>query len=153
MIDTLPNPVLTSSDLASNVNNISVQSSQDEASGIKSQKKGTRKGRQSRVSNTELRNVIQGLQREIESQRQDVKDRKAKLTLQLEQQRTEAKEREAALLTQLKEQRKIFKEQRQTYNEQRKVHNKHQKQLIGMLTEQSKQLKVQSEEIKKFLQK
>ncbi|KAK5080169.1 hypothetical protein LTS08_008911 [Lithohypha guttulata] len=146
VIDTLPDPVPTSSDLVSNVDDISVQSSQDEASGVDSQEEGTRKGHQGRVSNAELRNVIQGLQREIESQRQDVKEREARLTLQLEQQRTEAKEREAALLTQLEEQRK-------NSEEQRKIHDEHQKQLMSMLAEQSKQLKTQSDEIKKLLQK
>lgn len=134
VIDALPDPVQTSSDLVSVVGDISVQSSQDEASGTESQDEGTRRGRQNRVSNAELRNVIQSLQREVELQRQTA-----------EQQRQDAKEREARLLTQLEEQRK-------TYDEQRKTHDEHQKQLVSMLAEQGKQLKAQSEEIKKLLQ-
>ena len=135
VIDTLPDPVQASSDLASVTDDVSVQSSQDEASAIESQEENTRKGRSSRVSNTELRNVIQSLQREVELQRQTA-----------EQQQQDVKGREAVLLLQLEDQRKDFEQQRMASDER-------QKELMNMLTEQSKQIKAQNEEIKELLRK
>lgn len=126
LIDELPDPAAQSLELAATFDDISVQSSQEDASAPESQDENFKKPR-ARGLNAELRNMIHSLQRQLEQQRQDAEQQRQEMK---EQQR----EREAALLEQLAEQRKESKE-REAKSEER------QNELMKMLTEQSMQIK------------
>ncbi|KAJ9648666.1 hypothetical protein H2198_010968, partial [Neophaeococcomyces mojaviensis] len=116
VIDQLPDPIMQQAELASTLDEISVQSSQDDASAPELQDDGFKKPRSGRGLNAELKTLIQSLQR------------------QLEQQRKESKERERLLLSQLEQQRKEAEQQRKEADEQ-------QKELVKMLKQQSDQMK------------
>ena len=113
--------------MATALDDVSVQASQDDASAPESQDENFKKPRSARGLHAELRNMIQSLQRQLEQQREDSDQQKMVLTTQLEQQRKDMKDRETVLATQLEQQGKESETQ--------------QKELMRILTEQSAQIK------------
>ena len=95
VIDELPDPLFQSLELAATFEDVSVQRSQSDLSVSEFQDEKFKKPRNVRVSNAELRNMIQMLQRQVERQAEDAN-----------RQQRDAKERETLLLAQLEQQQK-----------------------------------------------
>ncbi|KIW36237.1 hypothetical protein, variant [Exophiala oligosperma] len=141
VIDELPDPLTRTLEPA-NIDDLSVQSSQDDSSAPESQDEGFRKPQRGRGLNAEFRTMIQNLQRQLEQQRKDFEQQRK----DSEQQRKDAKDRETMLVTQLEQQRKDSEQQRKDSEQQRK-------ELVQLLKQQSDQLKHQSEQITELLHK
>ncbi|KAJ9616184.1 hypothetical protein H2204_014028 [Knufia peltigerae] len=141
VIDELPDPLTRTLEPA-NIDDLSVQSSQDDSSAPESQDEGFRKPQRGRGLNAEFRTMIQNLQRQLEQQRKDS-----------EQQRKDAKDREALLVAQLEQQRKDSEQQRKDSEQQRKELVQLLKQQSDQLKEQNEQLRHQSEQITELLLK
>ncbi|KAK5246698.1 hypothetical protein LTR20_007367 [Exophiala xenobiotica] len=107
--DELPDPIEPTQEPAS-FDDFSIQSSQDDSSAPESQDEGFRKPRRGGGLNAEFRTMIQNMQRQLEQQRKDAKDREATLTAQLEQQRKDSEQQRKELLQVLKEQSEQIKE-------------------------------------------
>ena len=105
VIDELSDPLPQSLELAATLEDVSVQGSQDDLSVPESQ-------------DSELRNMIQMLQRQVERQAEDA-----------DRQQREARERETLLLTQLEQQQKTSEQQQKLI------------ELMGMLKEQREEIK------------
>ncbi|KIW09745.1 hypothetical protein PV08_12029 [Exophiala spinifera] len=127
VIDELPDPLTRTLEPAS-MDELSVQSSQDDSSAPESQDEGFRKPPRGRGLNAEFRTMIQNLQRQLEQQRKDAKDRETLLAAQLEQQRKDSEQ-------------------------QRKDSEQQRKELVQLLKQQSDQIKKQSEQITELLLK
>ncbi|KAK5069380.1 hypothetical protein LTR51_008630 [Lithohypha guttulata] len=112
VIDELSDPTVQPLDLATALDDVSVQASQDDASAPDSQDESFKKPRSARGLNVELRNMIQSLQRQLEQQREDSEQR-----------------------------RKEFEQQRKEFEQQRKESEQQQNELMKALTEQSTQIK------------
>ncbi|KIW13813.1 hypothetical protein PV08_06593 [Exophiala spinifera] len=74
VIDELPDPLTRTLEPAS-IDELSVQSSQEDSSAPESQDEGFRKPPRGRGLNAEFRTMIQNLQRQLDQQRKDAKDR------------------------------------------------------------------------------
>lgn len=119
VIDELPDPVAQTLEPAS-FDDLSVLSSQDDASAPDSQDESFRKPRKASGLHVELRTMIQNLQRQLEQQRADS-------MAQLEQQRHESEQQRVMLTAQLEQQRKDSEQQ--------------QKELVQLLKQQSEQIR------------
>ncbi|KAK6363883.1 hypothetical protein LTS17_012724 [Exophiala oligosperma] len=115
VIDELPDPLTRTLEPA-NIDDLSVQSSQDDSSAPESQDEGFRKPQRGRGLNAEFRTMIQNLQRQLEQQRRDFEQQRK----DSEQQRKDAKDRETMLVAQLEQQRKDSQQQRKDSEQQRK---------------------------------
>ena len=119
VIDELSDPLSQSLELAATFEDVSVQSSQDDLGVPEFQGERFKKPRNARGLNTELRNMIQMLQRQVERQAEDAgrqqreaKERETLLLAQLEQQREKSEQQLNELMEMLKEQREEIKGQR-----------------------------------------
>ncbi|KIW36673.1 uncharacterized protein PV06_11091 [Exophiala oligosperma] len=130
VIDELPDPLARTLEPA-NIDDLSVQSSQDDSSAPESQDEGFRKPQRGRGLNAEFRTMIQNLQRQLEQQRKDSEQQRK----DSEQQRKDSEQQRKELVQLLKDQSDQIKQQ----NEQ--------------LKEQSGQLRHQSEQITELLLK
>ena len=148
VIDELPDPVAQTLEPAS-FDDLSVLSSQDDASAPDSQDESFRKPRKASGLHVELRTMIQNLQRQLDQQRVDS-------MAQLEQQRHESEQQRVMLTAQLEQQRKDSTaqlEQRMQDSEQqramlmaqleqqRKDSEQQQKELVQLLKQQSEQIR------------
>jgi hypothetical protein len=113
--DKLPEPIGPTLEPAG-FDDFSVQSSHDDSSAPESQVEGVRTPRRGGGVNAEFRTMIQNLQRQLEQQRKDARDRETTLTAQLEQLRIDSEQ-------------------------QRKDSEQERKDLVQMLKEQSEQIK------------
>jgi len=115
VIDRLADPIRPTLELA-NLDDLSVQSSQDDASAPESQDEGFRKPRRATGLHVELRTMIQNLQRQLERQREES-----------EQERKESEQQRKEMMTQMEQQRKGSEQQ--------------QKELMQLLKQQSEQIR------------
>ncbi|KAK5943129.1 hypothetical protein PMZ80_004135 [Knufia obscura] len=129
-IDELPDPATESFGLTSTFDDFNVQSSQDDISAIDSQDQGFKKPPSNRGLNAELWNMIQALQRELDQQRQDAKDRENSLGIQLEQQRKESEQERKGLQVQQKDWENQQKELMDVLKQQIQQQNEQIKQLL-----------------------
>lgn len=131
VIDELPDPNSQSMTLAATLDEVSVQSSQDDLSAPDSQDENFKKPRNVRGLNAELRSMIQNQQRQLELQGE---------------QNDDAKKREALLMSQLEQQQKKSEEQREKSEQ---LLNK----VMKMLQEQREENKGLKDQIQQLLSK
>jgi hypothetical protein len=132
MADKLPDPIEPALEQA-RFDDFSIQSSQDDSSAPESQAEGVRNPRRGGGMNAGSRPMNQNLQRQLEQQLKDARDRETTLTAQWEQLRIDSEQQRKDLVQMLKEQREQLKEQRE------------------QLKEQSERMKEQSEQMKELL--
>ncbi|KAJ9611864.1 uncharacterized protein PV06_11220 [Exophiala oligosperma] len=106
VIDELPDPITSTLEPA-NIDDLSVQSSQDDSSAPESQDEGFRKPQRGRGLNAEFRTMIQNLQRQLEQQRKDS-----------EQQRKDSEQQRKELVQLLRQQSDQIKQQNEQLRHQ-----------------------------------
>jgi hypothetical protein len=147
VINQLPDPTQPASELAG-LDDLSVQISQDDASAPESQDVSFRKPRKAGGLHTELRTMIQDLQRQLEQQRREPEQQRREPEQQRrepeqqrkesEQQRKESEAQRAALVDQLERQRKELLTQME--EQQRKAAEQH-KELLDLLKQRGEQMR------------
>lgn len=148
VIDDMPDPNSQSMTLAATLDEISVQSSQEELSAPESQDENFKKPRNVRGLNAELRSMIQNQQRQLELQTEDAKKREQLFLSQLETQTNDARKREALLVSQLEQQQKTSEEQQKRWEEQQKKAEEQREKSEQLLNRVMEMLQGQREENK-----